>query len=64
MYESTMEGLSNLYQQLSVGGYVVVDDYGYWEGCRKAVQDFRTSQGIADHIEEIDWSGVYWRRSR
>jgi O-methyltransferase len=64
MYESTMDGLSNLYQKLSVGGYVIVDDYGYWEGCRKAVQDFRTSHGIADHIEQIDWSGVYWRRSR
>jgi O-methyltransferase len=64
MYESTMDGLSNLYQRLSVGGYVIVDDYGYWEGCRKAVQDFRTSHGIADRMEEIDWSGVYWRRGR
>ena len=64
MYESTMDGLSNLYQKLSVGGFVIVDDYGYWEGCRKAVHDFRTSHGIADRLEEIDWSGVYWRRSR
>lgn len=28
MYESTMDGLNNLYSKLSVGGFVIVDDYG------------------------------------
>ena len=64
MYESTMDGLANLYPKLSVGGYVIIDDYGYWEACRKAVHDFRASHGITDEILGIDWTGVYWQRTR
>jgi O-methyltransferase len=64
MYESTMEGLVNLQPKLSVGGYVIVDDYRVVPGCRKAVDDYRASQGIEDRILEIDGSGVYWQRSK
>jgi len=48
---------------VSVGGFVVVDDYAL-EGCRAAVDDFRKTHGIADEIVEDDWTGVHWRRSR
>jgi O-methyltransferase len=63
MYESTMDALVNLYPRLSAGGYVIVDDYGAVPSCRLAVEDFRRDRAIADPIAEIDWSGVYWRRS-
>jgi hypothetical protein len=63
MYESTMEGLKYLYPKLSAGGFVIVDDYAL-KGCREAVHDFRTSQGINDEIVAIDTIGVYWRRMR
>jgi hypothetical protein len=63
LYESTMDALTNLYPKLSVGGFVVIDDYNI-AGCRQAVSDFRNAQGIADPIEAIDWAGVYWRRTR
>lgn len=62
LYESTMDGLVNLYPKLSVGGYLIVDDYG-WENCRAAVEDFRREHGVIDPIERIDWVGAYWRRS-
>lgn len=62
LYESTMDTLTNLYPGLSPGGFVIIDDYAY-EPCRKAVEDYRTMHGIDDPIEEIDWTGVYWRRS-
>jgi O-methyltransferase len=62
MYESTMDGLVNLYPKLSVGGYVIVDDYGYYASCRQAVHDFRAAHGIRDEIRQVDWTGVYWRR--
>ena len=38
-----MDGLTNLYPQLSVGGFLIVDDYGY-EPCRQAVADYRAAQ--------------------
>ena len=63
LYESTMDALTALYPKLSVGGYVIVDDYGAMASCRRAVEDFRAEQGITDRVEPIDWTGVYWRRS-
>jgi hypothetical protein len=64
MYESTMDALNALYSKLSVGGYVIVDDYGCVPGCAKAVDEFRSSHGIADEMWKIDWTGAFWRRSR
>jgi hypothetical protein len=63
MYESTMDALVNLYDRVSSGGYVIVDDYRVVEGCRKAVDEFRARLGLADAIVEIDGVGVYWRKS-
>jgi O-methyltransferase len=63
MYSSTMDALVNLYPKLSVGGFVIVDDYFAIEGCRKAVDDFRAGERIEAAAVRIDWTGVYWRRS-
>jgi hypothetical protein len=63
MYESTWDALTNLFPKLSVGGYVIVDDYKVVPGCRAAVEDFRHQHNIVDEIHEIDWAGVYWRRT-
>ena len=63
MYESTIEGLTNLYPGLSVGGFLIVDDYGF-EPCRQAVEDYRTAHGITEPIVPIDWLGAYWRKAR
>lgn len=62
LYESTMDALVPLYDKVSPGGFVIVDDYGAWEPCRKAVDDFRAERGITDQIHEVDWTGVYWRK--
>ncbi|HET6748757.1 MAG TPA: TylF/MycF family methyltransferase [Actinomycetes bacterium] len=63
MYGSTMEALEALYPKLSVGGYVIVDDYGAIPQCKEAVTDFRTAHGITDPMEWVDWTGVWWQRS-
>jgi O-methyltransferase len=62
LYESTMDALVALYPKLSVGGYVIVDDYGYVDACRAAVEDYRRANGITDEVIPIDWTGVYWKR--
>lgn len=64
MYESTMDGLRALYPKLSVGGHLIVDDYGAIAACRQAVDDFRAEFDISEDIEEIDWTGVAWKRLR
>lgn len=63
MYESTWEALTSLYPKLSVGGYAIIDDYKVISACREAVDEYRSRHGIADEIMEIDWAGVFWRRS-
>src|SRR4029453_17555059 len=63
LYESTIEALEALYDKVSVGGFVIVDDYGIFPNCRKAIADFRAARGIVDPIEDIDGSGVFWRRT-
>jgi hypothetical protein len=63
-YESTMDGLVNLYPKLSVGGYLIVDDYGCVPACRQAVHDYRDAHGITDKIHSVDWTGVFWQRTR
>jgi hypothetical protein len=63
MYGSTMEALQALYPKLSVGGYVIVDDYGAIPQCKEAVTDFREAHGISDPMEWVDWTGVWWQRS-
>jgi hypothetical protein len=64
-YESTMDGLVNLYPKLASGGFVVIDDYGedMWTYCRKAVDDFRAAHGITDPLVKVDSKCYFWRRS-
>lgn len=64
MYGSTMDILDSLYAKVAVGGFVVIDDYGAVPGCRIATDEFRAAHGVDDPLETIDWTGVYWRRTR
>lgn len=63
MYESTMDGLRHLWPKLSVGGYLIVDDYGGVPMCREAVEDYRREHNITDELIPIDWTGVYWQKT-
>lgn len=65
-YESTMDGLVNLYDKLSIGGFAIIDDYGEdsWTYCRKAVDTFRAQHGITDPMIKVDPKCYYWQRTR
>lgn len=39
-YESTKVELEVLYPRLVVGGVLIVDDYGHWQGARRAVDEY------------------------
>ncbi|HSS70543.1 MAG TPA: TylF/MycF/NovP-related O-methyltransferase [Casimicrobiaceae bacterium] len=62
LYESTMQPLVALYDKVSEGGFIIVDDYNTFANCREAVTDFRQSRGILDRIHDIDGSAVFWQR--
>lgn len=60
MYESTKQILC-LYEKVSPGGYVVIDDYYDVKGCRQAVDEFLPTIGHPRMIQ-IDCASVYWRK--
>lgn len=62
LYESTIQALDALYPRLSSGGFCIIDDYHAIDACRQAVADYRTAHGITAQIEEIDGTGVLWRK--
>lgn len=47
-YASTKHGLEQLYPRLAPGGVLLLDDYGAWEGARKATEEYLAS--IDDHL--------------
>jgi O-methyltransferase/8-demethyl-8-(2,3-dimethoxy-alpha-L-rhamnosyl)tetracenomycin-C 4'-O-methyltransferase len=60
LYESTRDGLVNLYHKLSPRGALMVDDYFLFEAQRRAVDEFRAARGIDEPIVQIDHFGGYW----
>jgi O-methyltransferase len=61
LYESTLDALTALYPKVSSGGFVIVDDYGTWPGCKQAVEEYRQQHQIAAPLVQIDPSSVFWR---
>ena len=58
-YESTKHELDTFYDSVVPGGIVIIDDYGHWKGCKKAVDEF-----LAIHpeivLETIDYTGRWF----
>ncbi|MFF0743246.1 TylF/MycF/NovP-related O-methyltransferase [Streptomyces sp. NPDC004111] len=44
-YASTKHELEHLYSRLVSGGVLLIDDYGYWQGSRQAVDEFLEETG-------------------
>ncbi len=63
MFESTVDVLSNLYPKLAVGGFVIIDDYGTFEPCRRAVDLYRLRHKISNEIIQVDYSAIYWKKT-
>jgi O-methyltransferase len=61
-YESVRICLDHLYDRVSPGGFVVLDDFGYWQGCRRAWQEFRQSRGLDVELTPVDGIGVWFRK--
>ena len=56
-YESTRHELIHLYPRLVSGGVLIIDDYGHWEGARKAVDEFLAENQLRILLNRIDYTG-------
>jgi O-methyltransferase len=61
LFSSTKRALEGLAPKVSPGGFIVVDDYGGWPGCRLAVQRHLASLPSPPELRWIDRHAVFWR---
>ncbi len=58
-YDSTKAELEWLYPKVTENGYTLIDDYGHWNGCRKAVDEY-----FKDTIfNKIDYTGIFIKKA-
>lgn len=57
-YDSTRHELIHLFPRLVKGGVIIIDDYGYWKGSKKAVDEYFEENNILILLNKIDTTGV------
>ena len=62
-YASVKIVLETLYDKVVEGGFVVLDDYWRWPGCREAVTDYLKEHQIQGvELKQADLHGVYFQK--
>jgi O-methyltransferase len=56
-YESTKHELEHLFPRLQIGGVLIIDDYGHWEGARRAVDEYISANRMPLLLNRIDYTG-------
>jgi hypothetical protein len=55
-YSSTKHEIQHLYPRLSVNGVLILDDYGHYQGARRAVDEYFERVGNRPMLTRIDYS--------
>jgi tetratricopeptide (TPR) repeat protein len=58
-YSSLMTIFNELYDQVEPGGVIILDDYGYWEGIKKATDEFFAKRGINPTVQDLGGSAWF-----
>jgi O-methyltransferase len=58
-YDSTITCLENLFDKVSPGGIIIIDDYTAWDGCSKAVHDFLSKKKRPEKIRQWENEVAY-----
>lgn len=58
-YQSVKACLDHLYDKVVPNGVIQFDDYGYWKGTRRAVDEFFAERGVPAGLERLDYSGRF-----
>lgn len=59
-YELTRFELMYFEPNVPDNGFIIIDDYGYWKGCRLALDEFFEGKSI--EWQQIDVDGIYWQK--
>lgn len=63
-YESVMLVLETFYDRIPDGGCIILDDFGFWEGCREAFYDFCYRRGEKPLLERVGTTQAYWIKGK
>lgn len=56
-YESTAHEMEHLYPRLAPGGILLIDDYGHFQGAKKAVDEYFAVHHPTVFLHRIDFTG-------
>jgi len=56
-YESTRIEMEVLFPRLVPGGVLIIDDYGHWQGCRKAIDEYIANNHVNIFLHRVDYTG-------
>ena len=56
-YESTKHEMNNLFPLLVKNGVLIIDDYGHWAGCKKAIDEYIKENDLCVLLNRIDQTG-------
>lgn len=61
-YESVKLCLERFYDSVQPGGYIILDDYGDWQGCRIATDEFLKKRALNVELIQVDYTGFYFQK--
>jgi hypothetical protein len=56
-YQSTLHEIEHLFPRLVAGGVIIIDDYGHWQGARRAVDEYLREHAVTLFLHRIDYTG-------
>ncbi len=63
-YQSVYDTLDSFFDLVAVGGVILLDDFGYWEGCRTAFYDFARARGLYPLAERVGHTQLYFIKGK
>lgn len=63
-YASVKLCLDEFYDRVEPGGFIVLDDYGYWEGCCKAFDEFVSDRELNVDLVRVDNTARHFEKAR
>ena len=61
-HSSIAHSLETLFDRVVPGGFVIIDDYGHFEGARKAVDEFLEKRRLRVFLQRIDYTGRMFQK--
>jgi hypothetical protein len=61
-YTSVKLCLETFYDLVVPGGFISVDDYGHWPGCRKAVDEFFEARNLPYPLRRVDYTAHWFQK--